>query len=283
MANQSNTNQTKTEEQKRKEAAERMAKARAAKKAAQEEAKRDDELVKKLNEVDEVFAVGLEAVAEALEKADDKGKEPTFTKDEVQRMIMEALARQRDEIRPQVITVSPETEKVLLRFQAEIADDNVAVFGAGGYYGQITGKTGMLSVPKSEFTSRFLDENARWMLKQRWLVVLSGLDEQERELFGVNYREGEVLDEMAFMKLLDMKAEELLEVYPKLCMSYKEMVARRFVTAFHNGDVRVTTKRALVKSLNDMSKADYKDLPDSDPRRKGAFASILEEMNKRDV
>ena len=207
----------------------------------------------------------------------------TFTAEDVQRMIAEALAKQAENLKPQVIQVMSETEKVILRFQAEVADDNVTMFGAGGYYGQITGKAGLLTVPKSEFTSRFLDDNARWMLKNRWLVVLSGLDEQERELYGVNYREGEYMDELAFLKMLDMTEQEILELFPKLCLSYREMVAHRFVSAYMAGDARVSERRGLVKKLNDMSKEDYKSLPENDVRRKGSFAIILEEMNRKDV
>lgn len=253
-----------SEEQKKAAAAERMRKAREAKKA---QAKEEE-------------TVPTESVESAKTEAPAA---PTFTLEDVQRMIAQALAQQAETMKPQVIQVAQGDKKVVMRFQAEVADDNVAVFGAGGYYGQITGKSGMLTVPKSEFTSRFLDESARWMLKKRWLVVLDGLDEEERELYGVNYHEGETMDEMAFAKMLDMSEAEMLEVYPKLCLSYREMVAARFVTGYQKGDHRVTERRALVKKLNDMSKQDYAHLPQGDVRRKGAFASILMGMNQDDV
>lgn len=262
-------------EEQKKAAAERMRKAREAKKAAAEQ--------EKMNETAETVQPEAEHVAAAVPEAQTAPVSPTFTLEDVQKMIAEALAKQAETLKPQVIQVSQGDQKVLIRFQAEVADDNVAVFGAGGYYGQITGKSGMLTVPKSEFTSRFLDENARWMLKNRWLVVLDGLDEQERELYGINYHEGEVLDERAFAKMLDMSETEMLNIYPKLCVPYREMVARRFVTGYQNGDHRVKERRNLVKQLNDMSKMDYAHLPEGDARRKGAFASILEAMNREDV
>lgn len=263
-------------EEQKKANAERMRKARAAKKASAE----TDVQAEKAMEAME--AENLHTEPETMQAAPAETA-PTFTLEDVQRMIAEALAKQAETIKPQVIQVTQGDQKVTMRFQAEVADDNVAVFGAGGYYGQITGKSGMLSVPKSEFTSRFLDENARWMLKRRWLVVLDGLDEQERELYGVNYREGEYMDEMAFAKMLDMTEAEMLAVYPKLCVPYREMVARRFVTGYQNGDARVRDRRMLVKKLNDLSKQDYAHLPEKDARRKGAFASILEAMNQEDV
>ena len=80
-----------------------------------------------------------------------------FSEEQVKAMIAEALqaqkeaiAKEMDEKKPQVIQVAAETEKVVLRFQAEVADDNEAVFGEGGYFGKITGKRGFLTIPKSE-------------------------------------------------------------------------------------------------------------------------------------
>lgn len=260
-------------EEQKKANAERMRKAREAKKANAEAEKKAAEAVK------------MEANAQPVKETEEKQAttEPMFTMDAVQQMIAEALAKQAEMLKPQVIQVTQGDQKVTMRWQAEVADDNVAVFGAGGYYGQITGKSGMLSVPKSEFSNRFLDEATRYMLKNRWLIVLDGLDEQERELYGVNYREGEYMDEMAFAKMLDMSEQEMLEVYPKLCQSYREMVACRFVTGFQMGDARVRDRRGLVKKLNDLSKKDYAHLPESDTRRRGMFASILDAMNQEDV
>lgn len=249
------------EEQKKAAAAERMRKARAAKKAAVEAEK---------------------AIAEPKAEAQETPAKKTFTEEDVQRLIAEALAKQAESARPQIIQVMQGEKRVTVRFQAEVADDNVAYFGANNRYGPITGKSGMLYVPYSDWP-QFLDERTRWMLRHRWLVVLDGLDEQERELNGINYREGEVMDEKAFAKMLDMSEDELLEVFPKLCVPYREMVARRFVTGYQNGDHRVKERRSLVKKLNDMSKKDYVNAPEGDIRRKGAFASIIEGMNQDDV
>ena len=254
------------EEQKKAAAAERMRKARAAKKAAEEAAKSVEETA-----IDEQAKVAETACAQKM-----------FSEDDVQRMIAEALAKQAESAKPQVIQVMQGEKRITVRFQAEVADDNVSYFGANNRYGPITGKMGMLYIPYSDWP-QFLDERVRWMLKNRWLVVLDGLDEQERELNGINYRAGEVMDEKAFSKLLDMTEEELLEIFPKLCVPYREMVARRFVTGYQNGDHRVKERRGLVKKLNDISKKDYTDVPEGDIRRRGAFASIIDGMNQDDV
>ena len=214
----------------------------------------------------------------------------TFTQEQVQQMIQEALEKQQraiaaqmDSAKPQVIQVAPETEKVVLRFQAEVADDNEAVFGEGGYFGKIVGKRGILTIPKSEFVSRFRDLTVQWMLENRWLIVLTGLTDDERELYGVAYRPGELLDDRAFTKMLDMTDDELLAIFPDLCVQHREMVAKRLATDFFKNGPRPGAYRDFITKLNAISKRDYANLPDGDPRRKGALAPILEALNQAEI
>ena len=91
----------------------------------------------------------------------------------------EAVAKAMAEVKPQVVQVMADTEKVTLRWCAPVADDNLAVFGPNGMYGTVTGKNGTVMVPKSEW-SRFYDETARRLIERRWLVVLSGMTDDER-------------------------------------------------------------------------------------------------------
>lgn len=214
----------------------------------------------------------------------------SFSEEQVNQMIeaalqkqREALAKEMDAVRPQVIQVAAETEKVVLRFQAEVADDNEAVFGDGGYFGKITGKRGILTIPKTEFVSRFRDLNVQWMLENRWLIVLSGLTDEERDMYGVNYKPGELLDDKAFTKMLDMKDEELLAIFPDLCVQHREMVARRLMTDYFQNGPRPGHYRDFITALNNISKKDYVGLPENDARRKGALAPILEDLNSKDV
>lgn len=173
-----------------------------------------------------------------------------------------------------------ETEEVVMRFQDECSDDNRLLLGPNGIYASITGKSGMVIVPKKEW-SRFYDKTVRGLIKSRKLIVLSGLNENERMVYNADYKEGEVLDEMAFAKLLDM-GEELLDVFPKLCKEHREMVARRFVQAAQEGDPRALNRDLAVK-LNRISKEDYASLNEKDPRRKGAFYPIIEHLNQMDA
>lgn len=192
---------------------------------------------------------------------------------ETKRML-EMMQAQIAESRPQVVKVMADTEKVALRWQAEVAEENVLALGPNGMYGTITGQTGYASVPKSEW-SKFLDESMKGFIKKRMLIVLSGLDEDERVTYGCAYREGELLDEKAFQKLLDM-GEEMIAVFPKLCHEHKEMVARRFVSGYAENHPSAHNRK-LVVALNELSK--------QDPlfHRKGAFYSIIEMMNEKDL
>jgi len=209
------------------------------------------------------------------EKKTEVPKEETFTKADVQKMIAEAVARAMASVpaqqTPQVIQVSNDTEMVHFLWMAPVADDNVVFFGEGGIYGQVVGKTGSFYVPKRDL-SRVLTEINRVFMARRWLIVVSGLSEEEREALGVNYREGELLDRQVFTRIVEF-GEEMLEIYPKLCDGHKKMVAQGYAEAYENGDTHVT--REIVVRLNEMSKTAEK------PR--GDFVRIIERMNEREA
>ena len=201
-----------------------------------------------------------------------------YTEEQVQKMISEAAAKAAKEAyaqamkeaeakAPQIITIAENAPKVTFYWLAPVADDCITDFGENGLFGKITGKTGMVYVPHNEF-SRFLDPTIRWYIDNRWLIYLSGLDAQEVEQLGVDYKDGEIIDRNAFKAVLDM-GDDLLEVYPHLCQSYKDMVACTFIDAYQKGDPRVD--RDLVEKLNRISK-------EQDGEKKGAFASIIEDM-----
>ena len=197
---------------------------------------------------------------------DEKDRRIQSLEEQVERLMEKLNGVQQ----PQVIQVAADTEKVTLRFQSECAQDNVATFGPGGLYGQITGQTGTLMVPKNEW-SRFMTDQVRYLLKTRQLIVLSGMDEDERELYGVNYKEGELLDRKAFQKILDM-GQDLVDIFPGLCRSHQEMVAKRFTEAFNNGDARAMDRDLLVK-LNEITK---------EGGQKGMFTKLISMLNKQD-
>lgn len=213
----------------------------------------------------------------AEEKAPEKeAEQKTYTEEDVQRMISMAVAKAMQSVptqpaAPQIIQVAADTEKVHFLWQAEVADDNIVRFGEGGMYGQIVGKTGSFYVPKSEL-SRVLTERNRVFLKRRWLIVVSGLDKEEREALGVDYQDGEILDQKAFQKMVEL-GDKLLDIYPKLCDGHKKMVAQRWAEAYEEGNPNVTRERTV--KLNEMSKAAGS--------TRGDFIGIIERMNAQDA
>ena len=138
-------------------------------------------------------------------------------------------------------------------------------------YGQIVGKTGSFYVPKNDL-SRVLTDLTRVFLKKRWLIVVSGLNEEEREALGCDYCEGELLDKKAFAKMVEI-GDEMLDIYPRLCAGHKKMVAARYAEAFGENSPYVTRERVV--KLNEMSKSE------ENPR--GDFVAIIEQMNERDA
>ena len=213
-------------------------------------------------------------------------QQKVYTEAEVQELVAaaakkaveEALAAQTTA--PQIVQVSADEPKVVMLFQSECSPESRIDFGPNGMFGSIQGKSGTVTVAKSDWAGRFRDAMVQNLLKNRELVVLSGLTDEEREIYDVKYREGEVLTQKAFTAMLDM-GDELVSIFSDLCVSNREMVARRLSSAYENGDRRVT--RALVTRLNDISKRDYYGLPDGDKRKRGAFAGIIDAMNARDA
>ena len=209
---------------------------------------------------------GKATETKTVDKRDLEIEELKKTVEEMKELLKQAQAQ------PQVVQVqTQEVERVHFLFQAEVADDNIYSIGENGRYGRITGKTGSFYVPKNEISS-VMDSTFRSMLDNRWIIAVSGLSDDEREAFGVDYKEGEILDKRAFAKLVDL-GDEILEIYPKLCAGHKEMVAKRYYEAYLKGNPNVTRERVL--ALNKLSK--------QAGSAKGDFIGIIELMNEADM
>lgn len=194
---------------------------------------------------------------------DEKEQEIKALKEQLAEMSKQMADMQKT---PQVVMMAKDDEKVMFLWQAEVSDTNTVQFGENGMYGRITGKTGSFYVPKSEL-SRILTTTIRKYLEKRWLIVVSGLDETEREALGVDYKEGEIIDKQAFTKIAQM-GDELVDIYKELCDSHKEIVAKRLLESYENGNPSITRERIL--TLNKI-----KSVP--------AFTSIIESMNEKDL
>lgn len=228
-----------------------------------EEAEKRDEITEKPTEKrDEAAEISAEKVEDPALKALREQNE--MLQKQMEQLQMQLLAMQK----PQVIQVTADTERVYFLWQAEVADYNLVTFGPGGMYGSITGKTGTFSVPKNEL-SRILDNRTRGFIQKRWLIVLDGLTDDERESLGVAYRDGEILDKKVFSRMVDLSKDEICEVYEKLCDSHKEMVGRRYYEAWQNKNNAVTRDKVI--ALRNITREQGLDIK--------AFQQILKEMN----
>lgn len=180
----------------------------------------------------------------------------------------EALAEAQ---KPQFIQVAADVEKVQFLFMAEVCDENVYEVGPNGMYGRIVGKTGTFYVPKSDL-SRVMDTMFRLLMKKRWIVVVSGMTDEERAAYGVDYRLDEVLKESDFSRIIEL-GDGILGIYPNLCDGHKEVVEKRYFDAWRSKNPLVN--RETVAELNRMAKNAGRD--------KNAFRTILEEMNAEQV
>ena len=182
-------------------------------------------------------------------------------------LLKSQLAQQQEQ--PQLVRIANEDEKVVFMWQAEVADENVVTFGPNGMYGRITGKYGTFFVPKSEL-SRVLDGQVRTFLDYRWLVVISGLSDDERKMLDVDYKEGELLSREAYKYIVEME-DKILDIYPDLHIGHKKAVASRYYEQWQLRNPHV--KRDVVLKLVKMSAGE----------EKVAFQKIIEEMNMEDL
>ena len=181
------------------------------------------------------------------------------------------MAQMQSQPTPQIIQVAANVERVRFLWMGDVADDNITLFGDNGMYARIVGKTGEFNVPKDDL-SRIMDTACRNYLDMRWLIVVSGLNDEERESLGVNYKEGELLDRKAFTKMVDL-GDKILDIYPQLCDGHKNMVAKHYFEAWRSKNPNVT--RETVVALNRMCKEAGVD--------NEAFATILAEMNEEEA
>lgn len=156
----------------------------------------------------------------------------------------------------------------LLYLDSVIANNEIPI--GGGRI--ISGSGRRFSVKLSDFEGTFLTPLVMKLLKKRKFIVLDGLNKEQREQYGVDYKQGEVLlNEGLFNWFFTGPVSEVKAVFEDLCPEHRELVSARFLEAFEEGDNRMTRDR--IEALNAISKKDYAD-------GKGAFTPILEAINK---
>lgn len=162
-----------------------------------------------------------------------------------------------------IATVATREEYVTLLFMGVMASDCVYRIGDMEFT-----RTGAIQqIPKKEFMSGKI-RNLDKALRRRLLIVTDGLTEKERNIFGVNYREGELMTADIYYKLLDLEHSEVTTIFENLCAEHKVAVARIYADAYMRKDNRIRLE--TVKALNDKSKA---------IDGKGMFSEILKSMS----
>ena len=178
---------------------------------------------------------------------------------------------------PAEAVVTPESVPAPIQYQEPMVkmlyldsciENNQIPIGGGRI---ITGSGRRFSVKLSDFEGVFMTPLVTRLLQQRKFIVLDGLNEEQRQQYGVDYRPGEILkNEGMFDWFLSGPVQQVKAAFRDLCPEHREMVARRFMMAFENGDNRLTRDR--IEALNEVSKRDFED-------GKGAFTPILKAIN----
>lgn len=201
------------------------------------------------------------------ESISEQPAEKMVAQKDVQRLIDEAIAEAMAKVQaqnPQTVIVNNNTEEmVTLLYMGSVAEGSMVYLGK---LGEILGRGGTRDIPKKEFFQN-LTTPVIERLKDRRLIVLSGLTGEERERYGVKYTEGELLSKDIYFKLLSMKEDDVARIFEKACFSHKEIIVTMYMTAYMKGDNRIN--QPFIQRLNEISKNDDKE---------GMFKPILKDM-----
>lgn len=236
-------------------------------------------MAKSSNKATEVEKIAAEEELSAVDNANSENaavdeKEELLKTVEELRKKTESLEKQLEESKAAASSEKDSDlsrENVHFLFMAEVAEDNVLQIGENGRYGRIVGKTGSFYVPKRDLSS-VLNEQIRSLLAKRWLIITSGLTDDEREAMEVNYADGEILEKKVFSKIVEM-GDKILDIYPGLCEGHRKIVAQRYADAYEKGNHSIS--RDTVIALNNMSK--------TEKNPQGDFVSIIKSMNEKDL
>ena len=108
--------------------------------------------------------------------------------------------------------------------------------------GRIPRDGNTLTVTKRDFFQN-LGAQTDLLLRKRKLIVTDGLTDEERERYGVLYKDNELLSATVYQKLPDYDTERLSSIYEKLCPEHRELVRRVLHTGAMDGDWRVSADK----------------------------------------
>lgn len=178
----------------------------------------------------------------------------------VQKMIAEMLAKQ-----PQpVMQVNYQKEEmVTLLYMGAVAEGSMVTLWEGF---EIQGRGGTRDIPKKEFLQH-LSQGVIKRLKDRRLIVVDGLNDDERERYGVKYTDNELASVDIYYKLLSYDEDKIINIFKNVCDSHKTIIASLFKTAYMAHDNRIN--QPLIERLNKASKT---------VDANGMFSDILKDM-----
>lgn len=214
-----------------------------------------------------------ETVTEEMDTEDVPAGVPADEPTDVIAALQEQIKALQEQIKnaastPSVVLAKPE-EMVKLTYISNVSPNNVLDLGE---FGQMTGVGWVIEVPRKDFGGRFMTPFVQKLIAKRRLVVLDGLNKEERVRYGVDYKDGEILDMNMFDRLIGMNIDDLKNIFQNLCAQHQQFVATRFITAYERRDNRIS--RDVVEQLQALSKKNYPN---------GLFNPILEAMNKNSL
>lgn len=174
--------------------------------------------------------------AEVVElKSEKKPVKREYTEAEIQAIVAEAV---KNALAEQKKADDPDGMVTLLFLGGIAPGTTVTLDGMG----RIPRDGNTLTVTKRDFFQN-LGAQTDLLLRKRKLIVTDGLTDEERERYGVLYKDNELLSATVYQKLPDYDTERLSGIYEKLCPEHRELVRRVLHTGAMNGDWRVSADK----------------------------------------
>ena len=227
----------------------------------------------------EINSTNLEDVLDERTIASKRGRKPAekkFSTEDIQAvlqtpeaqtlmqsMVAQMLATQQ----PTVVQVAAQKEEmVTLLYMGAVAEGSRV--NLGEKLGEIMGRGGTRTISKTIFFEN-MTPNIINRLKDRRLIVMDGLTEEERERYGVNYKDGELVSKDIYYKLLDLDENTVVSIFKKACFRHKQLIASLYGDAYNMADNRIN--QPLIQKLQQASK---------EVDKAGMFTAILKDMAK---
>lgn len=197
----------------------------------------------------------------------EKEKKENFSRDEVQKMIAEAVAKALAESKTGNVIHVKTDEYVTVTYIGPMAPRTVLDLGD---WGKINRSGGTLKIPKEKFLQG-IDYRMEKRMEKRKLIVLNGLTEEEMERYGVKYRDGELMTERVYANLCKLPPQDLISIFGNLCEWHKKTFANTIESEyFEKGSSTIDVD--TLKTLNNMSRSVDK---------KGLFRHMLDDIGQK--